>query len=32
VSLIACSKRDFSPTSLDWRTVVNAHLVEWSEF
>jgi len=32
VSLIACSKRDFSPTSLDWRIVVNARLVEWSEF
>lgn len=32
VSLIACSRPDFSPTSLDWRIIVNARLVEWSEF
>jgi len=32
VFLISCKKHDFSPTRLDWRIVVNARLVEWSEF
>ena len=32
VALIACSRENFLPTSLDHRIVVNAKLVRWSEF
>jgi sortase (surface protein transpeptidase) len=32
VALIACSRENFLPTSLDYRIVVNAKLVRWSEF
>lgn len=32
VSLIACSKENFLPTSLDHRIVVNAKLVRWYEW
>ena len=32
IALIACSRANFLPTSLDHRIVVNAKLVRWSEF
>jgi hypothetical protein len=32
LSLIACSRTDFTPTSLSWRIVVTAELIGWSEF
>ena len=32
VSLIACSRKNFLPTSLDYRIVVNAKLVRWYEW
>lgn len=32
IALIACSRANFLPTSLDHRIVVNAQLVRWSEF
>ncbi|MEY2973762.1 MAG: hypothetical protein RIR49_182 [Actinomycetota bacterium] len=32
VALIACTKRNFEPTSLDWRIIVNARLVNSFEF